>query len=60
MKEKVKKLVDKATADLNKGIESDDVKLIASAIQFLNGASQAYIGYLSILNYSDEKAGTDA
>lgn len=59
MKEKVKKLVDKATADLNKGIDTDDVKVIASAIQFLNGAAQAYIGYLSILKF-DEKVGTDA
>lgn len=53
MKEKVKKLVDKATADLNKGIDTDDVKMIASAIQFLNGACQAYLGYLSIVNYED-------
>lgn len=60
MKEKVKKMVDKATADLNTGIDTDDVKMIASAIQFLNGTTQAYIGYLSLLKFDDEKVGTDA
>lgn len=53
MKDKVKQMVAKATADLNNGIEADDVKMIASALQFLGGVGQAYIGYLSIVKYED-------
>lgn len=53
MKEKVKTLVANATDKLNKGIEAEDVKAISSALQFLNGTCQAYIGYLAVITYED-------
>lgn len=62
MKTKVKTLVANATDRLNKGIEADDVKAIASALRFLNGVGQAYLGYLSVVNYEEpyETVGVDA
>lgn len=53
MKEKVQKMVAKATADLNKGIDADDVKVISSALQFLDGTCQAYIGYLLVMKHKE-------
>ena len=62
MKQKVKKMADKACDDLKKGLETDDVKTIVSAIQFLERTCSAYIGYLSLVDaqLDDEKVGTDA